>query len=250
MSSAMSRTQFPITLIESQEIAQGVRHLTFVRADNEPFSFIPGQFVNLHFPVNDEMLQRSYSVATITTEPSAQIELALSHVSGGRASEFLFNMPIGHTIAASGPFGRLVLRDEEQPKRYIFVATGTGVTPYRSMLPELAKRMKTGATKIVLLSGARTPDEILYQDEFLSFMRRHPDFSFYSCCSRALSEVEHTHERKGYVQETFAELALTPGEDIIYLCGNPHMVDAAYQLLLDIGFDKQSIRREKYVFSH
>jgi ferredoxin-NADP reductase len=246
----MSRTQFPITLVDSQEIAQGVRHLTFVRADEQPFAFIPGQFVNLHFSVGEDVLQRSYSIATVATENSHQIELALSHVSNGRASGFLFNMAIGASIEASGPFGRLILREDEKPKRYILVATGTGVTPYRAMLPELAKRMQTHHTQVVVLLGSRTPDELLYQNEFVNFMQQHPQFKFYGCCSRETGAPLQTYQRKGYVQETFVEIDLAPQDDIVYLCGNPHMVDDAYKLLVDIGFDKQNVRREKYVFSH
>lgn len=245
----MSRVQFPITLVDSQEIAQGVRHLTFVRADEQPFAFIPGQFINLHFSVGEDVLQRSYSIATIATENAHQIELALSHVSNGRASGFLFNMEIGASIEASGPFGRLVLRDDEKPKRYILVATGTGVTPYRAMLPELAKRMQANNTEVIVVLGSRTSDELLYQAEFVNFMQLHPQFKFYGCCSRDGAPLQ-THQRKGYVQEAFAELDLMPNDDIVYLCGNPHMVDDAYKLLVDIGFDKQNVRREKYVFSH
>ncbi len=244
----MSRVQFPITLIDSQEIAPGVRHLTFVRADEQAFAFIPGQFINLHFAVNGAMLQRSYSIATVAGASDHQIELALSHVSNGKASEFLFNMPIGANIEASGPFGRLILREDEQPKRYILVGTGTGVTPYRAMLPSLAKRMEMG-TQVVVLLGSRTAEELLYQAEFVGFMQHHPLFKFYGCCSRE-SQPLASHQRKGYVQEAFVELELAPQNDIVYLCGNPHMVDDAYKQLIDIGFDKQNVRREKYVFSH
>lgn len=246
----MSRVQFPITLVDSQEIAQGVRHLTFARADGQDFAFIPGQFVNLHFKVNDEMLQRSYSIATIASENTTQIELALSHVSNGKASGFLFNMQKGDAIEASGPFGRLILRDDEKPKRYILVATGTGVTPYRAMLPELAKRMANDHCEVVVLLGSRTSPELLYQAEFLEFMQQHPQFKFMGCCSRKTDTILESHQRHGYVQEAFAELDLVPNNDIVYLCGNPHMVDDAYKLLIDIGFDKQNVRREKYVFSH
>jgi ferredoxin-NADP reductase len=246
----MSRIQFPITLKDSQEIAQGVRHLTFVRSDEQAFAFIPGQFINLHFKVGDDILQRSYSIATIATESTQQIELALSHVSNGKASGFLFNMAIGDSIEASGPFGRLILRDDETPKRYILVATGTGVTPYRAMLPELAKRMANHQSEVVVLLGARTSSELLYQAEFVNFMQLHPPFKFYGCCSRASDTPLQDYQRQGYVQEVFAELDLAPNNDIVYLCGNPHMVDDAYKLLVDIGFDKQNVRREKYVFSH
>ncbi|MGA2654945.1 MAG: ferredoxin--NADP reductase [Gammaproteobacteria bacterium] len=246
----MSRVQFPITLVDSQTIADSVKHFTFVRADNQPFPFIPGQFVNLHFKVGDEMLQRSYSIATIATEPGPQIELALSHVSNGKASGYLFNMKVGDAIEASGPFGRLILRDDEKPKRYILVATGTGVTPYRAMLAALEKRMKEDGCEVIVLLGARTSPELLYQAEFLNFMQQHPQFKFYGCCSRKTENELQAHQRHGYVQEMFAELELAPNDDIVYLCGNPHMVDDAYKLLIDIGFDKQNVRREKYVFSH
>lgn len=244
----MSREKFSLILQEAKEIAPLVRHFTFVRKDGQPFEFTPGQFINLFFENQGELLQRSYSIATIPGE-AGTIELALSYVSNGRASDYIFGLERGDEILASGPFGRLTLR-EEQPKRYVLVATGTGVTPYRSMLMELSKRMREHGTEVVLLQGARSPMDQLYLDDFLSFAQNHPQFKFLACCSRTLSEPAQPYEVKGYVQDQFEALKLNPEQDMVFLCGNPNMIDAAFVKLTELGFSPTNVRREKYVFSH
>jgi ferredoxin-NADP reductase len=243
----MSREKFSLILQESKEIAPLVRHFSFVRKDGETFDFIPGQFINLFFEHQDGVLQRSYSLANIPGN-SNDVELALSYVSSGRASDYLFNMVRGDEILANGPFGRLTLR-EEQPMRYVLVATGTGVTPYRSMLMELAKRMHDTKAEVVLLQGGRSPEDLLYRDEFIDFAERHNNFTFYGCCSRTLSNPAQDYEREGYVQAQFDALNLDPERDMVFLCGNPNMIDDAYAKLTDMGFTAKNVRREKYVFS-
>lgn len=244
----MSREKFSLILQDAKEIAPLVRHFTFVRKDGQPFEFTPGQFINLFFENQGELIQRSYSLATIPGE-NGNIEMALSYVSNGKASDFIFGLQRGDEILAAGPFGRLTLR-EEMPKRYILVATGTGVTPYRSMLMELSKRMREHGTEVVLLQGARSPMDQLYLDDFVPFSQNHPHFKFIACCSRTVSEPQHPYEVKGYVQDQFDHLALNPKEDMVFLCGNPNMIDAAYLKLTELGFTAANVRREKYVFSH
>ncbi|WP_373289467.1 hypothetical protein, partial [Alicyclobacillus cellulosilyticus] len=77
----------------------------------------------------------------------------------------LFNLKPGDAIDINGPFGRLILKDEV-PKRYIFVATSTGITPYRAMLPALQKRLEENKLlEVVILQGAQKSEDILYGDE-------------------------------------------------------------------------------------
>lgn len=244
----MSREKFSLILQDSKEIAPLVRHFTFVRKDGQPFEFTPGQFINLYFENQGELVQRSYSLASIPGE-TGTIELALSYVTNGKASDFIFGLERGDEIQASGPFGRLTLR-EERPKRYVLVATGTGVTPYRSMLKELSVRMREHGVKVVLLQGARSPMDQLYLDDFVPFAENHPEFTFLACCSRVLSEPPKPYEVKGYVQDQFDNLELNPEEDMVFLCGNPNMIDAAFLKLTELGFSAANVRREKYVFSH
>lgn len=241
----MSREKFSLILKSHREIAPQVRHFVFERADGQSFDFIPGQFINLFFEFEGNLVQRSYSLAN--TPGGKTLELAMSYITGGKASQYFFSMNAGDTIDASGPFGRLTLR-EEAPKRYILVATGTGVTPYLAMRDELLRRMNASNTDVVVLLGSRTPNELLYRDDFLAFAEKAPRFQFIGCCSR--TEPDQPYLRAGYVQDQFQQLNLHPESDMVFLCGNPNMIDAAYVKLTGMGFTAANVRREKYVSSN
>jgi NAD(P)H-flavin reductase len=137
----------------------------------------------------------------------------------------------------------------DQNRRYLLIGTGTGVTPYRAMLPQLETLMAERGIEVVLLFGARTPAELLYGDEFRAFADRHPGFRFVPCFSRELPENPHADVRHGYVQQFLDEFAPDPANDIAYLCGNPNMVDACFEALKTHGLPVPQIRREKYVSS-
>jgi NAD(P)H-flavin reductase len=122
------------------------------------------------------------------------------------------------------------------------------------MLPQLERLISERGIEVVLLFGARNPGELLYGDEFRAFAARHPQsFRFVPCFSRELpgpgTAQEHADVRHGYVQQFLAEFAPDPAGDIAYLCGNPNMVDACFELLKERGLEVKQIRREKYVSS-
>jgi NAD(P)H-flavin reductase len=135
----------------------------------------------------------------------------------------------------------------DQNRRYLLIATGTGVTPYRAMLPQLEALMAERGVEVVLLQGARTPGELLYGDDFRAFADTHPGFRFVPCFSRELPADPHADVRQGYVQQQLAEFVPDPARDIAYLCGNPNMVDACFDALKEHGLPIPQIRREKYV---
>jgi ferredoxin-NADP reductase len=239
---------FELTLVSSRPLAPAVRHYTFVRSDGARQFFIPGQFVQVHFEHEGVMLRRSYSIATPADEAGAlEVELAVSFVPGGAATALFENLSPGDRIQATGPNGRLVLQDGDRNQRYLLVATGTGVTPYRSMLPLIRRRIAERGQRFVLLFGARTPGELLYGEEFAAFAEATPGFAFIPCFSRTGYQPTRPYERSGYVQAALAELAPTAEQDIAYLCGNPNMVDAAFEALKGAGLPIAHIRREKYI---
>ncbi len=245
--------QFPLKLVERRMLAPSVGHYRFVRDDGEPLPFLPGQFVQVHFHYADgTATKRSYSLAT-RHDPAqaadATVEIAVSFVAGGAATALFEGLEIGGQLSASGPFGRFCLQPDETNRRYLLIATGTGVTPYRSMLPLLEAAMAERGVEVVLLLGARTPAELLYGDEFRAFADAHPRFRFVPCFSRELPQAPHADVRHGYVQQWLPEFAPQAEGDIAYLCGNPNMVDACFEALKDAGLPVQHIRREKYVSS-
>jgi ferredoxin-NADP reductase len=245
---------FPLKLVSRRMLAPSVAHLAFVRDDGLPLDFIPGQFVQVHFHYADgTATKRSYSLATIHDHalgPGELVEIAVSYIAGGAATALFEGLESGGRIDASGPYGRFCLAPADGNQRYLLIGTGTGVTPYRAMLPQLETLIAERDIQIVLLFGARTPVELLYGEEFRAFAEKHPrHFRFVPCFSRGLPASPHADARHGYVQQFLAEIAPDPATDIAYLCGIPNMVDACFEALKASGLAVPQIRREKYVSS-
>ncbi len=250
----MAVVHFPLKLKSRRMLAPSVAHLDFVRDDGLPLDFIPGQFVQVHFHYPDgTATKRSYSLATLHDHalgPGESVEIAVSYVAGGAATALFENLAIGASIDASGPYGRFCLMPQDVHPRYLLVGTGTGVTPYRAMLPQLAHLIATRNIEVALLFGARSSEELLYGAEFRAFADAHPDnFRFVPCFSRGMPAGAHPDARTGYVQDQLEALAPDPARDIAYLCGNPNMVDACFERLKGFGLPVPQVRREKYVSS-
>jgi ferredoxin-NADP reductase len=248
---------FQLRLVDGFMLAPSVRHLVFERVDGQPVALQPGQFLQVHFHYDDgTATKRSYSVATAGDGSSSsglmelgRIEIAVSYVEGGAATRLLGDLPVGGVIDASGPYGRFCLQATDLQPRYLLLATGTGVTPYRAMLPQIEKLLAKGEREVVLLYGARSEQELLYGEEFEAFAQTHPGFIFHGCLSRQARAVPRSTDRSGHVQHVLAELGPHADRDIAYLCGNPNMVDAAFAVLKESGLPVSQIRREKYISS-
>lgn len=244
----MSRDTFTLQLKTTQQITPSVRHLGFIRADGGQLPFIPGQFITIHFEHEGKLIRRSYSLATIPGQ-SNELELAASFVKDGLGTQLLFGLQINDTVQASGPFGRLILGDE-QPQRYILIATGTGVTPYRAMLPELIKRLEANPQLTVhIILGVQYRHDLLYAKDFLAFSARMPRLTFSAYYSRDELAQAMPFEYRGRIQASFESLKVNPAHDLVYLCGNPAMIDDSFNWLVAQGFSTHAVRREKYISS-
>ena len=178
-----------------------------------------------------------------------RLEIAVSFVEGGAATKLLGGLEHGGSVDASGPYGRFCLMDDDANRRYLLIATGTGITPYRAMLPKIERLIAERGTRVALLYGARNEQELLYGEEFEAFADKHPEFTFHACLSRVARASPHPNDRRGHVQDALPELKPDPEHDIAYLCGNPDMIDANFTLLKELGMPIKHIRREKYVSS-
>jgi len=243
----MQVVTFPVTLEETINLTPQIKHFVFKTPESSAFNYVPGQFITIHFDSNEKQVKRSYSIANAPVQDN-RIEFAAGFVEGGPGTELLFNLKPGDQININGPFGRLILKDE-QPKRYILAATSTGVTPYRAMLPELRTRLdKSPDLQVIILLGVQTIDDALYAQEFAAFAESYPQqVSLRIQLSRAADQILSTYYFHGYVQHAFPELNLNPENDIVYLCGNPGMIDEAFENLKTRGFVMQQIIREKYI---
>lgn len=242
----MEQNQFNVKLIDRQMLTPSVLQLRFVRSDNLPCKFKAGQFITFLLPhENGRKIRRSYSLANFPEQPY-ELEMIIAPVYEGFATKILFNLQLGDELQCTGPQGRLILRDEEASAHHILVATGTGLAPYRSMLPTIARWLENNQhTKVTILLGVRYVVDLLYVEEFLAYAKKYDRFNFYAYLSREKT-LSQSYQYSGYVQSAFEMLHLNPNTDVIYLCGNPHMIDASMDTLQKMGFNTQNIRREKY----
>jgi ferredoxin-NADP reductase len=240
----MQANTFDITLEEAYMLSPQVKHFVFTPVS--PIEYTPGHFITFHIELDGKTLRRSYSIAN-APRANGQLELAAGFVENGPGTQLLFNLKPGDRLKTTGPFGRLTLKDEN-PKRYIFMATSTGITPYRAMLPELTKRLEADPElHVVILQGVQTRADLLYHDEFIAWAKTSPRATYRAQLSRENASELREDEHAGYVQSSFSDLNPKAEEDLVYLCGNPGMVDDAFSQLKELGFTVQRIVREKYI---
>lgn len=205
--------------------------------------FKAGQFVTMDLPIAQKRLQRwrSYSIAN-APEASNVLEFAIVRLDGGAATKYLFDeVQIGDIIRFKGPSGTFTLPDEVKHD-LVFVCTGTGVAPFRSMIWDLYNR-QIPTQKIHLIFGTRTEDGILYRTEFDQLEMKWPVFSY----DIALSRETNWPGFQGYVHQIYQQKYATPREDVLfYLCGWSNMIDEAVANLVNMGYDKSQIHYELY----
>lgn len=228
-------------LIFSRELAPETRHFEFQVEDSGGFHFTPGQFVSVLHDVDGKEITRAYSIASPRTTGD-RFALCLNRVSDGLVSPFLFSLQPGDEIEVREPLGYFTLRHPGH--RVLFVATGTGIAPFRSMLLE---HLPKSEPHVTLLFGARHPHGLLYRSEFEELAAQHPRFTLLMTTTRP--DADWTG-RTGRVQAHLDEALNLTSYDRdtldVYICGLKEMVDDLRKELKARGFDRKQIIYEKY----
>ena len=222
--------------------SERVERLSFAVLEPSGWSFLPGQFIVMLLEQNGKIHKRSYSL--ISKPNAAEVELVYTYLPGGVASEHFKNMQLGDTVMANGPQGKFIIT-VEAGLRYIWLATGTGIGPFCSML----QAVDFSGSNVEILFGIRSISDIICRDILEKDVNK-KNIKLHYCCSRETNNLLNQEQYKlGYVQENLARLTLDPLKDRFYLCGNPAMVDTCATFLLSSGINPSNIHREKYVVS-
>jgi ferredoxin-NADP reductase len=229
-------------LIRRIRLSEYSRHLEFEIESVPRFGFVAGQWLSLrHTNAEGQEITRAYSIASAPSEDN-RFALCLNRVQAGFMSNFLCDMKEGDTIACQGPFGNFILRPPMRDT--IFIATGTGIAPFRSMLHWLlAEESRHQGKQLYLLFGNRTENDIYYQEEFLGLAEEHANLRYWPILSRGSPEWEGL---RGYVQDQLPAIAKSRTDMHAYVCGLDKMVRANRELLKTLGWDRKSILYEKY----
>ncbi len=233
---------FAARLTRSTSLSDLTKHLEFEMNGVPRFGFVAGQWLSFKTTKPDgEEMTRAYSIASPPRE-DASFALCLNRVQDGFMSNFLCDMKEGDEIACQGPFGDFILRPPLRDT--IFIATGTGIAPIRSMLHWLlVEEARHQNRQLWLVFGNRTEKDIYYHKEFLRLAAEHVNFHYFPTLSRGSAEWNGL---RGYVQDHVPAIAQGRTDMHAYICGLDKMVKANRELLKSLGWERKSILYEKY----
>src|SRR3990167_649448 len=217
-----------------------LKHFHFAFEPGTVFDFDAGQFVNVLLPGPEagKTVKRPYSIASAPLRKTG-FDLCLKLVKGGYATTYFWTLKEGDKVQIQGPLGRFTAR-QPLPKTLIFISTGTGIAPFRSMINDLLE--KGTSCEIWNIFGNRYEDEIIYKDEFDALAAKHPNLHNIFTVSRPKTWTGE----KEYVQFMLKKYISNPAEKNIYICGLTNMINAVEATALEMGFAKTQIFYEKY----
>ncbi|HLZ87474.1 MAG TPA: FAD-dependent oxidoreductase [Puia sp.] len=213
------------------------------------FDFEPGQFVTLDLPIHEKLSKRirSYSIAS-WPDGTNVIELVIVLLDGGAGTTYLFNeIRVGSELTLRGPQGVFTLPDPIE-KDLIFICTGTGVAPFRSMSHHILN-CTIAHREIYLIFGCRHFGDCLYRQELTELAEKIPCFHYIPTFSREKPDPANPLLRTGYVHPIYEEICRVDGglrPASFFLCGWKDMIDEAKQRIQALGYDRKSIHQELY----
>lgn len=205
---------------------------------------------------NEEETMRAYSMANypaegdivmlnvrIATPPFDRAKGGWMNVKPGIASSYIFNLKPGDKVMVSGPFGEFhPLLDSK--REMLYVGGGAGMAPLRSHVLHLLNTLKITDRKISYWYGARSKNEIFYEEDFRKLEKEFPNFSFHIALSEPLPEDNWTGP-VGFIHNVILNNYLkdheAPEDIEYYMCGPGPMAKAVENMLWDLGVPREML---------
>lgn len=203
-----------------EKVSDSTFVLRLLLADNNnALSFLSGQYINLNIPGTSQI--RSYS---FSSAPDAQeLEFIIRNVPEGLMSDYLSkSLSLGENMNFTGPYGSFYLRNLDKPA--LFLAGGTGIAPFKSMLATLASNGNQAPVKLVY--GVTNEDDLVAIEFLDEIKNQHPWFDY----RVVVLNSDAPERRQGYVTDHI-ELTWLEDDFDLYLCGPVLMVDAVQKWL-------------------
>ena len=268
-------------LILKLQLTPEVIFLRFELVDPLEITFQSGQYMIV--PIPGKNITRLYSIAS-SPDKKNTLEFIIHLMPGGIASEYFRLMSVNQEVEMKGPAGVFNLRQNE--KNIIFLATGTGIVPIRSMIlqhyviagysparrepkaeaishgiassPDERVPRNDNDGNIYLFWGVKTFQDVYLFDELKQLAEKNSNFHFQICLSREtdllnIPENDRKYFSLGHIDKGievyFLELQATSykfQDNDYYICGNPPVVESLKTKLLEKGILKENIIFEKF----
>ena len=207
-----------------------------------PFTFVPGQFLNLAFWIGGARMNRSYSISSSPTQRE-YVDLTIRREPRGAVSRHIVDLlKVGDKVEAGGPVGKFTFTGKEADS-IVLISGGVGITPMVSITRFLTEQSWAG--EIFFIYVCRTPPDLIFADEIASLQRRNPKLRV----AIAMSRPEGTdwkgprgHLTKELLTQTIPDLASRR----IHLCGPPTMMDSTKAILTELGVPSDQVKTEAF----
>jgi ferredoxin--NADP+ reductase/benzoate/toluate 1,2-dioxygenase reductase subunit len=207
----------------------GIRNLTesvyVLEVERKSLAFEPGQHILMGRP--DSLHKREYSIYSGTNDQ--HLELLIKEIPDGMVSKNLKKLTAGDSLEIEGPLGFFDLdkKTVAQKKKFLFVASGTGIAPFHSMVKSLP------GLDYTLLHGVRYANEAYEKETYK------PDK--YILCTTGDEDGNFHGRVTDYIKQHQFDK-----ETICYFCGNFNMIKDAMDLLSKKGFPSDQLHVEVY----
>lgn len=207
-----------------------------------PFTFVPGQFLNVAFAIGGARMNRSYSISSSPTERE-YVELTVRREPRGAVSRHINDLlKVGDEIEAGGPVGKFTF-DGTEADSVVLISGGVGITPMMSIARYLTDRSWHG--DIFFINTCRSPADRIFAEDIAKLERRNPKLHV----EVTVDSADGT-EWKGSVGRIDKALLTKAVPDLtsrrIHLCGPPPMMDTVKTILAEIGVPPQQIKTELF----
>jgi ferredoxin-NADP reductase len=230
------------TLRSKKQLAGHIWSFTFDLPVGDETIFEAGQYMILKVGNN----YRQYSIATPTSQKNS-FDLVVEILENGVGSDFLKVLPDGGQAQFKGPAGVFILRNSAPPVDKIFLATGTGIAPIRSMIMTHLEENRPG--KLFLFFGLRNRADVYFEQEFSVLAQVHPQFQFKICLSKEESlEGLDQYFAQGRVNISLEQLwqQRSIQEFEYYICGGRTAVDSLKDYVIAKGAPTDRVFFERF----
>lgn len=231
-----------IRVVSNKKLTDLVYETTFKMIDPTVLEFKAGQ--HFIFEINSRAVRQLSIASAPQTKDSFQLCIDISP--RGPASLFIEGLKAGDQVRCRGPLGRFVLSDEAA-KNILFVATGVGIAPLKSMIFDLYNRRAEPEVKkikqIELYFGVRFSKDIFYFDQFEKLAADWPKFKFFPTLSKPDAAWAGL---KGRVTDHLVKNEIAVAQTEAYLCGSGQMIVDVKELLQAKGMPDTQIYFEKF----
>ena len=225
----------PAKISSIKKINNDVIKVVFRLPPTSKFQFNSGQYVNLI----KGNLNRSYSIAN-SSDHKNQLEFFIKKYTNGLMSAYFFKeAKINDLLRLEGPIGTFFHRDSSF-KNIIFLATGTGIAPIKSILEGLDKSHEQYQNKdFWVIVGARYQDDLFWEPNLKNL-----NIKYIPVLSR---QVNDWNGAKGYVQDIVLKRQIDLEDTQVYACGSNDMINSAKELFFKNNLKENNFFSDAFV---